>query len=399
MVPKEKDDFTLELEIELKKILDFWQSNTLDIENSGFVGRIDHSNNVIDEAPKGIILNTWILWTFSRANNFYKDARYDIECQRAFEYLYDHFDDKTNGGVYWEVDYAGKPTNRRKQSYAQAFCIYALSEYYKYSKNSKALIWAMQLFNLLENKAYDAEYGGYIEAFNENWQNIEDLRLSEKNLNAPKTTNTILHILEAYTTLYEITADAQLEKSLKRLITLFLGRIFNYQNHLKLFFTKDWKSMSTEISFGHDIEAAWLLCHAVHVLDDPTLVSKTDEMLIAVVKTFTSEAIDKDFGIWNAKDIENQVIDKDKHWWPQAEAMVGLCYGWIKTKDISYLNISRQIWEFTKTNIIDAKNGEWFFRVDANGKPSTSEDKVGPWKCPYHNCRALIEIISMLNGN
>ena len=399
MVAKEKDCFTLELEIELKNILDFWQNKTLDTEHGGFVGRIDHFNNVIDESPKGIILNTRILWTFSRANNFYKDSRYDKECLRAFEYLYDHFDDKTSGGVYWEVDFTGKPTNRRKQVYAQAFCIYALSEYYKYSKNSKALIWAMELYNLLEEKAYDNEFDGYIEAFNENWGAIQDLRLSEKDLNAPKTTNTILHILEAYTTLYEITGDDQVEQGLKRLITLFLGRIFNYQNHLKLFFTKDWKTMSTEISYGHDIEAAWLLCHAARILGDSTLINKTDEMLVAVVKTFSSEAIDMDFGIWNARNSENQVIDKDKHWWPQAEAMVSLCYAWIKTKDISYFNSSRQIWEFTKTNIIDAKNGEWFFRVNANGDPYTFEDKVGPWKGPYHNSRALIEIISVLNEN
>jgi len=399
MVAKEKDDFTLELEIELKNILEYWRKNTLDIENGGFVGRIDHYNNVIDGAPKGIILNTRILWAFSRANNFYKDSRYDKECLRAFEYLYEHFDDKTSGGVYWEVDYMGKPSNRRKQIYAQAFCIYALSEYYKYSKNSKALNWGMQLFNFLEEKAYDAEYGGYLEAFNENWQNIKDLRLSEKDLNAPKTTNTILHILEAYTTLYEITSDAKVEQALKRLISLFLGRIFNYQNHLKLFFTKDWKSMSTEISYGHDIEAAWLLCHAAGILGDPALINKTNEMLVAVVKTFTSEAIDVDFGIWNAKDPDNQIMDKDKHWWPQAEAMVGLCYVWQKTKEDSYFTTCRQIWQFTKTNIIDAKNGEWFFRVNMNGDPYTSEDKVGPWKCPYHNSRALIEIVSMLNEN
>ena len=399
MAAKEKDCFTLELEIELKKILDFWQNKTLDTEHDGFVGRIDHNNNVIEDSPKGIILNTRILWAFSRANNFYGDSRYDKECLRAFEYLYDHFDDKTSGGVYWEVDYKGIPINRRKQVYAQAFCIYALSEYYKYSKNAKALIWALELYNLLEEKAFDKEFDGYIEAFDENWKSIQDLRLSEKDLNAPKTTNTILHILEAYTTLYEITGDDQVEHALKRLITLFLDIIFNYQNHLKLFFTKEWKTMSTEISYGHDIEAAWLLCHAARILGDSTLIHKTDEMLVSVVKTFTSEAIDMDFGIWNAKDSENKVIDKDKHWWPQAEAMVGLCYAWIKTKDISYFNSSRQIWEFTKANIIDAKNGEWFFRVNANGDPYTFEDKVGPWKGPYHNSRALIEIISVLNEN
>ncbi|NND80519.1 MAG: N-acylglucosamine 2-epimerase [Maribacter sp.] len=397
MVAEEKDSYALELEFELKRILDYWQKQTLDTKYGGFIGRIDHFNNCIENAPKGIILNTRILWTFSRANNFYKDSRYANECLRAFAYLYDHFNDKRYGGVFWEVDHTGKPSNKRKQIYAQAFCIYALSEYYKYAKNSKALIWAMQLFNLVEEKAYDPEFGGYIEAFDENWQNLEDQRLSEKDLNAPKTTNTILHILEAYTTLYEITADAQIEKSLKRLIDLFLGKIFNSQNHLKLFFTRDWESMSTEISYGHDIEAAWLLCHAANVLGDAILVKKTNELLVAVVNTFTSEAIDVDFGVWNSKDSKTMAMDKDKHWWAQVEAMVGLCYAWIKTKDDSYFNHSRQIWDFTKNNIIDTKNGEWFFRVNATGVPYTFENKVGPWKCPYHNSRGLIEIISILN--
>lgn len=396
MVAKEKDSFALELELELEKILEYWQNQTLDTINGGFVGRINHFNTVIENATKGIILNTRILWAFSRANNFYGDGRFDKECKRAFAYLFEHFRDKAFGGVYWEVDHTGKPTNKRKQSYAQAFCIYALSEYYKYSKNSKALDWALQLFNLLEEKAYDPEHGGYIEAFNEDWQNIDDLRLSEKDLNAPKTTNTILHILEAYTTLYEITADSQVEKSLNQLIRLFAKSIYSHQNHLKLFFTRDWQSMSTEISYGHDIEAAWLLCHAANILEDASLIKETNARLIAVVNTFCSEAIDEDYGIWNSKNSKTLAMDKDKHWWPQAEAMVGLCFAWKKTNDDLYIDLCRQIWGFTKNYIIDAKYGEWFFRVRPNGEPYTSENKVGPWKCPYHNSRALIEIISIL---
>jgi len=391
-------EFSEKLEVELISIFNYWKNNTIDHEFGGFLGRIDHNNNVIKDSPKGIVLNTRILWAFSRVNNFYGDTRFDEVCQRAFDYLYEHFRDRNYGGVYWEVDQTGKPSNRRKQIYAQAFCIYALSEYYKYSKNPKALIWALELYNLLEEKAFDKEFDGYIEAFEENWKSIQDLRLSEKDLNAPKTTNTHLHILEAYTTLFEVTKDSSVALSLQKLLTLFLGHIFNYNNHLKLFFTKDWKNLSAEISYGHDIEAAWLLYYGAKILGDRELIQKTETMLSGVSKTFVSEALDVDFGVWNSKDSETQVINKDKHWWPQAEAMVGMIYAWKITNDRSYYDSCLQIWDFVKNKVLDTENGEWFFRLNRKGEPYTSEDKVGPWKCPYHNSRALIEIISMLKA-
>ncbi|MGB5820651.1 MAG: AGE family epimerase/isomerase [Saonia sp.] len=392
-------EFSKKLDLELKNILDYWQNNSIDCEFGGFVGRIDHHNKVDKEYPKSIVLNTRILWTFSKANNFYKDRRYNQECQRAFDYLFQNFKDKKNGGVYWEVDYLGKPSNKRKQIYAQAFCIYALSEYHKYSKNPKAILWAMELFQLVEDKAHDRELNGYIEAFDETWKPIEDVRLSKKDLNAPKTTNTHLHILEAYTALFEITADIEVEKSLKKLLALFLGRIFAYNYHLKLFFSKDWKTLSTEISYGHDIEAAWLLVHAAQTTGDVPLILQTEKLLISVVETFASEALDTDFGVWNSKDHTTLEMDKDKHWWPQAEAMVGLVYAWKITKNRSYFNICLQVWDFIETHIIDHENGEWFFRVNPEGIPSTVENKIGPWKCPYHNGRALMEILSILDNS
>lgn len=392
-------EISSQLENELLHVLDYWKKNTIDREFGGFLGRIDHDNNVIEKANKGIILNTRILWTFARANNFYGDQRFDEECTRAFDYIYEYFRDKVFGGVYWEVDYTGKPLNKRKQIYAQAFCIYALSEFYKYSNNEKALTWAKELYNFLEDNAYDVSGDGYIEAFNEHWEPIEDLRLSEKDLNAPKTTNTHLHILEAYTTLYEVTMDSNVERSLKNLIHLFVDRIFDESNHLKLFFTQDWEVLSSEISYGHDIEAVWLLNYGAKILNNPALLNKTERMLVKVSKTFIAEGLDTDFGVFNSKDPKLRKMDKDKHWWPQAEAMVGLLYAWKITKDEAYFNISCQVWAFIKEHIIDSKNGEWFFRTDAKGIPYTTENKVGPWKCPYHNSRALIETITILKNS
>ncbi len=389
-------DFRESLEKELENVLSYWQQNTLDHNNDGFIGRIDHNNTMDTTHSKGIILNTRILWTFSRANNFYGDDRYGVECKRAFEYLWNHFRDMEHGGVYWEVDFKGNPTDKRKQIYAQAFCIYALSEYYKYAKRVEALDWAIALFSHIEERAYDIEFGGYFEAFGEFWEPIEDVRLSEKDLNAPKTTNTHLHILEAYTTLFEVTQKIEVKKALERLMQLFQDRLFREDGHLKLFFSKDWKEQSTEISFGHDIEAVWLLLLAARTSGSKNYVTTFEKLGIVIVDTFLQKALDNEFGVVNAQDRITKEMDTDRHWWPQIEAMVGLVYLWKITQGNTYLEHCLKIWDFTQKYILDHKHGEWFFRVDVNGNPYSEENKVGPWKCPYHNGRGLIELLSIL---
>lgn len=391
--------FQNEISEELQSILNYWQKHSKDDLYGGFIGKVDSFNNRVSKAPKSVILNTRILWTFSRACNFYKDSRYDRECERAFDYLLNNFKDYEFGGVFWELDHLGSPTETRKQVYAQAFCIYALSEYYRYSKNPKALLWALELFRLIEDRAYDKVNGGYIEAFDRQWGSVADMRLSEKDLNAPKTTNTHLHILEAYTVLFEMTGNLEVENALINLLKLFHGRIFEHNNHMKLFFTREWKKLSIEISFGHDIEAVWLMLYGSKILENTKLVEQTKELMVKVTKTFINEALDAEFGVINSKDAETLEIDTDRHWWPQAEAMVGLLYNWKITNDPSCLNICKQIWTFISQHIIDQEHGEWFFRIDRNGKPYLEENKIGPWKCPYHNSRALIEILQILRQN
>ncbi|MEM8927505.1 MAG: AGE family epimerase/isomerase [Bacteroidota bacterium] len=387
--------FRESLKRELENILSYWKQNTIDHTYGGFYGRIDHNNTIDTTHFKGIILNTRILWTFSRANTFYGDDRYKSECERSITYLSNHFRDVEHGGVHWEVDFQGNPTNKRKQIYAQAFCIYALAEYYKFSKDEEALEWAMALFSLIEEKAYDNEFDGYFEAFGEHWEPIADVRLSQKDLNSPKTTNTHLHILEAYTTLFEVARDPQVKKALGRLITLFQDKMYGEDGHLKLFFSKDWKEESTEISFGHDIEAAWLLILAARTIDNPNHTKACEKIGVGIANTFLKEALTRGFGVVNSQNRITKEIDTDHHWWPQIEAMVGLIYIWdITNKDI-YLEYSLKIWDFAQEHILDPNYGEWFFRVDRNGNPYTEENKVGPWKCPYHNSRGLMEILKL----
>nr|WP_299173697.1 AGE family epimerase/isomerase [uncultured Allomuricauda sp.] len=375
---------------ELERILQYWETNTVDLKYGGFLGGIDHTGKVLPDAPKGIILNTRILWSFSAASNHLKTDRYRQLCDRAYDYLYTYFKDSINQGVFWELDHAGNPINSRKQIYAQAFAIYALSEYYVYSKKNEARLWAISLFETIETTAKDRLKGGYFEAYNRDWSPIEDMRLSEKDMNASKTMNTHLHILEAYTRLADIYENNDLTTSLHELVQLFQTKFLNKENHYDLFFDTDWNLLSSVISYGHDIETSWLVIEAAKRLENKTLHNEVEQTAIKVADTFIEEAIALDGGVINEKDSESGHLDTDRHWWPQVEALIGLNYAYGLTENRKYKSCSLSIWEFIKKNILDYQNGEWYFRVDENGNPYEQEDKVSMWKAPYHTIRACI---------
>ena len=379
-----------ELGAELKNILSYWTKNTLDDEYGGFVGKIDHFNKVVPKASKGIILNSRILWSFSAASNYMQTNVYELVCNRAFNYLKTFFNDAKHKGVFWELDYEGKPINKRKQVYAQAFTIYALSEYYIFSRNEEAKNWAIELFELVEKHAKDELNVGYFEAFNEDWSPIEDMRLSEKDMNASKTMNTHLHVLEAYTTLLKIYDNNALRASLKMLVEVFLEKFLNEKNHYELFFDDEWNLLSNTVSYGHDIEAAWLIIEAAKLLKDANLLEKANATAIKVADTFLKEGIDEDGSVLNEKNLSTNHIDTDRHWWPQVEALIGLKYAYHLNPNIKYINASLKIWDYTKKHLIDYEQGEWFFRVSKEGKVYTEEDKVSMWKAPYHTSRAFI---------
>jgi mannobiose 2-epimerase len=382
-----------ELTGELARILDYWIKQTPDTENGGFAGRIDGRNKVIAKAPKGSVLNARILWSFSAAYRLNKNNNYLKYAGRAYQYIIDHFIDKEYGGVFWTVDYKGKPLDTKKQVYAIAFTIYALSEYYMASGREDAKIMAVNLYQLLIKHSYDPVKTGYFEAFTRDWQFINDLRLSAKDANEKKTMNTHLHVLEAYTNFYRIWPNPALKQQITGLLNNFTDHFINTKtNHLLLFFDEDWNSRSGLVSYGHDIEATWLLQEAAEVIEDNLLMEKLTKINVAIAGA-AIEGIDKDGGLWYEYEPDNNSLIKEKHWWVQAEAMVGFYNTWQITGNYGYLALSKQSWNFVKSKILDIQNGEWFWGVDENGEVMMSEDKVGIWKCPYHNSRACIEII------
>lgn len=383
-----------EVKVELtENILPFWMSKMVDLNNGGYYGQITGKDILVPNASKGGILNARILWTFSSAALHLNNPLYTEYAQIAKQYIFKYFFDAKDGGAYWMLNADGTPADTKKQIYCQAFFIYALVEYYRVSKDEECLDKAIELFKLIEKYSFDNEKNGYFEAFSKDWVLLEDLRLSEKDANEKKTMNTHLHILEAYTNLYRVWKNDELKELIENLIHLFLYFIINKETyHLDLFFDENWGCKSTIISYGHDIEAAWLLDEAAIVLGDQKLITEVQQITIKVAKAAT-EGLQINGSIVNEKNSATGHVDTNCDWWPQAEAMVGFFNAFQLTKDESFLNNTFAAWKFTKSHIIDKVNGEWHWAVNKNGDVDVVNDKAGFWKCPYHNSRMCLELI------
>jgi mannobiose 2-epimerase len=380
-----------ELQAELlSNILPYWIKNTPDNENGGFYGKIDGHEQIHKQANKGVVMNARILWTFSAAYRLQKNLQYLAMAERAFDYILNHFLDKEYGGVYWELDYRGNPVNTRKQIYAQGFALYGFSEFYRATGRPEALKEAVKIFRLLEKYARDPQYGGYIEALGQDWQPIEDMKLSARDANVPKSMNTHLHILEPYTNLLRIWRDPALIDAQEQLIHVFCRHIISPETyHLILFFDEKWNRQSDAISYGHDIECAWLLYEAAEVLNDKELITKIKPVSIAIAKA-AYEGLQTDGSL--IYETAKNHSDSNRHWWVQAENVIGSACIYKISGEFGYLQIAHKNWEYIRKYLIDPIHGEWFWSVFPDGQPNRQDDKAGFWKCPYHNARMCMEI-------
>ena len=403
-------------------ILPFWLEKMQDNENGGFYGRIDGYNQLHPDAEKGAILNARILWTFSAAYRVLEKEKLLEAATRAKDYLVDHFIDPEYGGVYWSVDYKGEPLDTKKQFYAIAFAIYGLSEYARATGDREALEYALDLYDCIEEHAFDDEQNGYIEACTREWGKIGDMRLSELDANYPKSQNTHLHIMEAYANLLrclkEMRAQEQcdyvpaigsvlpvgisvpsetmvsVEGALRNIVDIFIDKILNPEtNHLDLFFDMDWTRGAGHLeSYGHDIECSWLLHEAALVLGDENVLEKVENVVQKVAKA-SEKGLREDGSMIHEANLDTGRVDDDLHWWVQAENVVGWFNIWQHFGDEEAFKKSEKCWQFIKNKLVDWDNGEWYWSRHPDGSLNTIDDKAGFWKCPYHNSRMCLEII------
>ena len=374
-------------------ILPWWAENMTDPEG-GFYGRRDGYCQLDPDAPKGLILNARILWTFSAAYRVLGEPQYLKTAQRAAREVMDRFCDPEFGGAYWSLDAHGNPLDNKKQFYAIAFAIYGLAEYFRATSSDKALGCAINLYHSIDTHSRDTERGGYIEACTRDWRPIEDMRLSDKDQNDAKTMNTHLHILEGYTNLYRVWKDDQLHSRLRELVELFLDRITGADGHLQLFFDEDWNLHGQIRSYGHDIECSWLLWEAAEVLGDEDIIARCREVCPRIARA-SMEGFTRFGGMiyeWNMTAAQKHT---NRDWWVQAETVVGCFNQYQMTGKACWLGAARAAWAFIKEHII-APDGEWYWGANEAFAPDTDNDRAGFWKCPYHNGRMCLELIERI---
>lgn len=374
-------------------ILSYWIDHVVDKENGGFYGRIDGDDQIHAQAEKGAVMNARILWAFSAAYRVLRNPAYLEAATRAKDYFLAHFVDKENGGVYWSVDYQGNPLDTKKQTYAIGFAIYGFSEYARATGDAEALEMAKRLYHDIETHAYDSENQGYIEALTCEWQPIADMRLSDKDENGSRTMNTHLHIIEPYTNLYRVWKDAALEKSIRNLLDIFTDKLLNPEtHHLDLFFDDKWQGKRNVESYGHDIEASWLLHETALVLDDKAVLQKMEQVIRRIADA-ADEGLRPDGSMVYEHWKDTDEYDLQRQWWVQCENIIGHIdlYQYFGYEDS--LEKAIQCWNFVQKNLIDAKNGEWHWAVLDDGTINLKDDKAGFWKCPYHNSRMCLELI------
>jgi cellobiose epimerase len=375
-------------------ILPFWIKQ-VDEENGGFYGTVNYDLTVNRKGEKGGVAASRFLWSFSAAYRVTGNPKYLSCAKHAYKFLTGPMYDTKHGGIYWSLNYKGEPVVMNKHVYAQAFAIYALSEYYRATKHEEALEYAKKIFNLIETVGFDKNNQAYKEEFNRVWNELPNDKLSENGVIADVTTNTHLHVLEAYTNLYRVLPMEEVKQSLTKLVDTFYSKIYDKETkYLKVFFDKHWNSILEMKSFGHDIEASWLLDDALKVLGLEE--EKYVQMVIDIAYNIAGAAVLDDDSLANEQ--LDGLMDHTKIWWVQAEAMVGFLNAFQRTNNNRFMEIVRNLWHYTKFNIVDKREGgEWYWSIEADGKP-TERAVAEPWKTPYHNTRFCLEVIERM-GN
>ena len=380
-------------------LMPFWCGSAVDHEQGGWMGWLSNDIKPDRTQPKGLIVNSRILWAFSAVHQARPETLFRQMADRAFDFVMNRFWDPQPGGAFWRLNDAGQVIDDSKKIYGQAFYIYALSEYHRAFGSPPALARARELFELIERHAHDSRHGGYLEVRRRDWSEADpDARLSDKDMNEKKSMNNHLHVLEAYTNLYRVWKEPRVAQRLRELIQLFQQRILDARTwHFNHFFDEAWRVRSDSYTFGHDIEGTWLLCEAAEVLDDAALRQQAGALALPMADVVLQEGIDTD-GALRYEGRGGKIIDGGKESWPQAEAVIGLLNAFQISHDEKYFKAVLRVWDFIENRLVDRVHGEWFWRITPEGQVDATLPKVSEWKGPYHASRMCLETLHRLKA-
>lgn len=385
----------------LNNILPFWIDHAVDKHHGGFFGALTNRREAHNDMPRSSVICSRILWTYSAAYRIYRKTDFLHMAQHAYDYLFKALWDGTYDGVFWQIDADRQPTMDRKHSYAQSFAMYGLSEHHRATGDTDSMNAAQQLFDLLEVHAYDGRHAGYIEGCARNWGALEDMRLSDKEPNCRKSMNTLLHIMEGYTNLYRIWPVERVKEQLSRLVNVIFDQVIDPNEHrFKLFFDDTWQQTpGTEhiVSYGHDIEGAWMLQATAEALHDAALIQRARANAVLMADAVLKNGLAGDGSVLYQNETSGSPDWNQKHWWAQAEAVVGFYNAYQVSGEQRFFDAAMRCWQVIQTQFVDKEHGEWFKVLDANGVPVAGQLKIGPWECPYHHARMCMEMAARLS--
>ena len=376
-----------------ENILPYWLR--LKDPRGGFYGEVSSTGEVLYDAPRGVILNARIIWSFAAAFQQFRKTEYLVAAVHARDYFLEHFCDHKYGGVYWSVTSAGERLDTKKQLYAQGFAIYGLAELYKVTGDDEVLKNAINLYKVVEGKFADSENGGYIEALSRDFSPLEDMSLSAHDINADKTMNSHLHILEAYANLYQVWPDEGLREAVEKLLDIIGLKVMAPSGHLQLYFKRDWSVLPGGVSYGHDIETSWLALKCAFALKDLDIVSRVRPWAFAM-GVAGNEGLLAD-GSMRYEKLPGGSFDDSRQWWVQAETVVGNLWLWKYHCDALGVKRAMDAWAYIRENLVDSEGGEWWWAVLPDGSLDRSNPKAGFWKCPYHNTRMCLQILKIFD--
>lgn len=374
-----------------ENILPYWLR--LKDPRGGFYGEVTADGTVQYDAPRGVILNARLIWTFAAAYKALGNTEYLVAAVHARDWFLEHFCDHKFGGVYWSVSAAGERLDTKKQLYAQGFAIYGLSELYKASRDDEALKAAINLYKVVETHFADAKNGGYLEALARDFSPLEDMSLSAHDINADKTMNSHLHILEAYANLYQVWPDEELRERIAALLEIIGTKVMAPSGHLRLYFRRDWTVLPGGVSYGHDIETSWLAMECALATRDLDLVSRVRPWAHAM-GVAGNEGLFAD-GSMRYEQLLDGSFDDSRQWWVQAETVVGNLWLWKFYGDTAGADRALACWNYIREHLVDPAAGEWWWAVLPDGSLDLSQPKAGFWKCPYHNSRMCLQALSL----
>ncbi len=384
-----------------ENIIPFWYPQTLDSDYGGYRLNYDISGAYKGQSNKGIVTQARTVWFFSRLfNSDYKKQEYLDAARYGFNFLRDKMWDKQYGGFYWEVDAPGSvATKPDKHLYGQSFALYALSEFALATEDESIRHFARRLYDILEFYAHDSTHSGFRESFRRDWYTLPVTVNNYMNVSPNlKLMNTHLHLMESFTTFYRATNDPSVRERLLELIRIESNTVVRKNlGACTDKYNPNWIPLRgpkyDRVSYGHDIENVWLL------IDSCKAVGISNSAFLDLYHTLFGYSLQygydsKNGGFYDSGAFRAQADRRDKVWWVQAEGLVSALKMYQLTGESVYANCYLQTLEWIVNKQVDWENGDWFSTISEDGKPSG--DKAGLWKSPYHNGRAILECLEII---